>query len=61
MANNFQPKHLILFLLNVMWPLPICLKRRVDIKSSFDNVCQRSSALQLRVVDNNFASSPQLI
>ena len=61
MANHFQPKHLILFLLNVMWRLPICLKYRASIKSSFEKICQRTSVLPLRVVGKNFASSSLLI
>lgn len=61
MANHFQSKHLILFLLNVMWRLQIFLKHRVNITSSFENICQRISVLPLRVVGKNFASSSRLI
>jgi hypothetical protein len=61
MANHFRLKCLILFFLNVMWRLPICLKHRVSIKCSFEIECQRISVLPLRVVGKNFASSSRLI
>jgi len=61
MSNNFQLKHLILFVLNVMWRLAICLKLHVSIKSTFDSISQRISVLLLRIVGKNFESSSRLI